>query len=92
VVPRGERSSNTPDLLDNLQVWAEYNYNTDYLHRNLAFPLLRALTDAGDLKAKKVFKNEIGRRYESGGEATREYLREEGFLKYLTDEELNSLI
>ena len=28
----------------NLQVWAEYNYNTQLLHSNLAFPLLKKLT------------------------------------------------
>jgi len=39
----------------NLQVWYENNYNTEVLHSNLAFPLLRKLTEAGDKIAKKVF-------------------------------------
>ena len=30
----------------NLQVWAENNYDTRLLHRNLAFPLLKTLADA----------------------------------------------
>ena len=41
----------------NLQAWSEYNYDTRILHRNLAFPLLKKLTEVGDPKAKKLFKN-----------------------------------
>ncbi len=36
----------------NIQAWVENDYNTQILHRSLAFPLLRALTDAGDVFAK----------------------------------------
>ena len=36
----------------NLQVWYENNYNSRLLHRNLAFPLLKRLTNEGDPKAK----------------------------------------
>ena len=32
----------------NLQVWAENEYDTRILHRNLAFPLLKRLTEVGD--------------------------------------------
>ncbi|MFW9929455.1 MAG: hypothetical protein ACFFD1_08700, partial [Candidatus Thorarchaeota archaeon] len=30
----------------NIQAWADNNYDTRILHRNLAFPLLKALADA----------------------------------------------
>ena len=50
----------------NLQAWAENDYDTRILHRNLAFPLLEKLTHAGDKKAKRVFKEEIVKRIESG--------------------------
>jgi len=45
----------------NLHVWHENNYDTRLLHRNMAFPLLKKLTDVGDPLAKKVFKEEIRR-------------------------------
>ncbi|GAG91623.1 unnamed protein product, partial [marine sediment metagenome] len=50
----------------NLQAWAENNYDTRLLHRNLAFPLLKALVDAGDPKATSAFKEEIALRLVSG--------------------------
>ena len=43
----------------NLQVWVEQKYNSRLLHRNLAFPLLKKLTEARDPLAKGVFKEEI---------------------------------
>ena len=93
MVPRGERSSNAPDLLDNLQVWFEHDYDTRLIHSNLAFPLLRRLTEAGDPVAKRVYKKEIIKRYENGSTATREFLEAEGFLRYLTiDEKLNLIL
>jgi len=77
----------------NLQVWYEHNYDTRLIHSNLAFPLLRKLTEAGDPLAKEVFKKEIIRRYKNGINTTREFLEAEGFLRYLTiDERLNLLL
>jgi hypothetical protein len=64
----------------NLQVWYEHGYDTRLLHSNLAFPLLRRLSEAGDLLAKKIFQKEIIKRYESGTKTTREFLDLEGFL------------
>jgi len=43
----------------NLQVWVENDYNTRLIHRNLAFPLLKKLSEIGDPIARKVFKEEI---------------------------------
>lgn len=76
----------------NLQTWAEYNYDTRLLHRNLAFPLLKKLTEEGDLIAKKKFKEEIGKRYFTGVESVQTYLEEEGYMKYLSKEEFRSFI
>lgn len=64
----------------NLQVWYEHGYDTRLLHSNLAFPLLKKLSEAGDPLAKKVFQEEIIKRYESGTETTRKFLDLEGFL------------
>lgn len=76
----------------NLQVWAENNYNTNLLHSNLAFPLLRRLTEAGDMVARKSFKEEIARRFSSNFGSVRIFLLNEGYLEYLKTEEIKSLI
>lgn len=72
----------------NLQAWAENNYNTDLLQANLAFPLLKRLTETGDMIAKKRFREEIARKYAQGSNVTKSYLELEGFLDYLTMEEI----
>jgi Leucine-rich repeat (LRR) protein len=71
----------------NLQVWAEQEYDTRLLHRNLAFPLLKRLTKAGDRVAKKVFKEEIAKRMEEGNFSVSLYFLEEKYLDFLTKEE-----
>ena len=77
----------------NLQVWYENSYNTNILHRNLAFPLLKKLADAGDSLAKKVFTEEIAKRLESGYPSVVKYLIEENYVKYLTsDQQIYSLL
>ena len=43
----------------NIQAWADNEYDTRILHRNLAFPLLKRLTDVGDPIALRKFKEEI---------------------------------
>ncbi|MBD3256602.1 MAG: hypothetical protein GF383_16030 [Candidatus Lokiarchaeota archaeon] len=75
----------------NIQAWVELGYDTRLLHRNLAFPLLKKLTEAGDPQAKKVFKEEIAKRYATGHPTVREFLKTEGYLDLLSQEELNSL-
>ena len=40
----------------NLQVWVENDYDTRLLRMNLAFPLLKRLTEVGDPIAKRVFE------------------------------------
>jgi small GTP-binding protein len=76
----------------NLQAWYENNYDTRILHRNLAFPLLKALADGGDDLAKRVFKEEIALRLESGYPSVVLYLIDQGYLKYLTKEEIQTII
>ncbi|MFW9878297.1 MAG: hypothetical protein ACFFG0_34885 [Candidatus Thorarchaeota archaeon] len=72
----------------NIQAWVELNYDTRILHSNLAFPLLKELTKAGDPVAQRVFKEEIAKRISSGYFPTIKYLISEGYLFFLTDEEL----
>ncbi len=76
----------------NLQAWYENDYNTKLLHSNLAFPLLKKLTEAGDLLARKVFKDEVAKRYNSGIESVRKFLESGNYLRFLTKEEFYSLI
>jgi len=92
VVLRGGRISNDPDLLDNLQVWAENNYNTRLLLSNLAFPLLRRLTEVGDPIARKVFKDEIIKRILSYELNVIRFLIGEGYFKYFDSKEIEILI
>ncbi len=72
----------------NLQVWAENNYDTRLIHRDLAFPLLKKLVEVGDFKAKQMFKEEICKRLESGNRTVIDFLRWEGYLAYLNHEEV----
>lgn len=72
----------------NLQIWAENKYNTKLLHRSIAFPLLRKLTEVGDHIARRAFKEEIAVRLEGGDLKVTLFLIEEGYLNYLSREEL----
>lgn len=71
----------------NLQVWDEHNYDTRLLHSNLAFPLLRKLTEVGDKRARRVFKEEIAIRLESGYWPVVKFLVEGEFTDFLSREE-----
>ncbi|KKN41829.1 hypothetical protein LCGC14_0719410 [marine sediment metagenome] len=76
----------------NLQVWYENNYNSKLLHRNLAFPLLKRLTEVGDPIAKKVFKEEIAKRFSSGVHSVMLYLMNEGYITFLNKEEFETVL
>ncbi len=76
----------------NLQVWVENNYDSRLLHRNLAFPLLERLAEVGDPTAKKVFKEEIAIRMESGFPSVVEYLVIQGYLDYLNEDEFDAVV
>ncbi len=90
---KGVESHLTPDVefwghCSNIQAWYENNYNTNLLHSNLAFPLLKKLYELGDMKAKRYFKEEIFKRLESGYAPVIYYLCEENYINYLTDNDL----
>ena len=76
----------------NLQAWTDNDYDTRLLHRNLAFPLLKALSDAGDPVAKRKFKEEIAMRFATGHPTVITYLTQNGYLHYLTEEEFESML
>ncbi|MFX1418269.1 MAG: leucine-rich repeat domain-containing protein [Promethearchaeota archaeon] len=76
----------------NLQAWADNEYDTRILHRNLAFPLLKALVDAGDPIAKQKFKEEIAIRYATGHPTVIRFLTQNGYLHYLTEDEFESML
>ena len=75
----------------NLQVWHENNYNTKLISSNLAFPLLKRLTEVGDPLAKQVFKQEIAQRLDSGYLPVMVYLMINNYLKYISAEDVKSL-
>ena len=76
----------------NMQAWAENDYDTRILHRNLAFPLLKRLSDVGDPLAKNRIKEEVALRYASGHDAVMTFLADNGYLKYLNRDELEYLL
>jgi len=76
----------------NLQTWAENDYDTRLLHRNLAFPLLKKLSEKGDAIAKSKFKDEIAKRLELGELNVFGYLHNEGYLATFTPEELEIIV
>jgi len=76
----------------NLQAWAENFYDTRLLHSNLAFPLLKKLTDIGDPNAKRVFKDEIVERLMSGSRSVSQYLIQKNYLEYFNSEEIELLM
>lgn len=87
----------TPEVIfwahcSNLQAWHEDNYNSSLLHSNLSFPLLRELTKAGDLNARKIFKEEIAKRFESKNITVIKFLLYNEFLSYLNTEELRIVL
>jgi len=76
----------------NIQVWAENGYDTRILHRNLAFPLLKKLSEVGDPIARKVFSEEIAMRFASKHPTVTRYLTQNGYLKYLSLDEFESIL
>ncbi|MFX0178241.1 MAG: leucine-rich repeat domain-containing protein, partial [Candidatus Hodarchaeota archaeon] len=76
----------------NLQAWADNEYDTRILHRTMAFPLLKALADAGDPLARSRFKEEIAMRYATGHPTVVRFLTQNGYLHYLTEDEFESIL
>lgn len=75
----------------NLQVWVENNYDTRLIHRYLAFPLLKRLTEVGDSTARRVFKEEIAKRFTSCYIPVIHFLLFGQYLDFLSKEELEVL-
>ncbi len=77
----------------NLQAWAENGYDMRLLHKNIAFPLLMELANAGDENAKRILDSEIGIRIREGNLATQitivntvlDYIRDPELLKILLE-------
>jgi len=76
----------------NIQAWVEHGYDTRILMSNISFPLLRELVKAGDPEARKVFKEEIALRLESGYPSVVQYLLNQGYLSYFNASELKTII
>ncbi|NVM37035.1 MAG: hypothetical protein HWN81_15670 [Candidatus Lokiarchaeota archaeon] len=76
----------------NLQVWYENDYNSCLIHSNLAFPLLKELTKAGDKLAASVFKEEVAKRFESSDIKVKQFLLNSRYLDCLNKEELGTLL
>ncbi len=76
----------------NLQAFAENNYDTRILHRNMAFPLLKRLAEVGDPIAKEIFKQEVSKRFEGGYPTVIQYLIEGNYLRYLSSMDLDNLL
>ncbi|MFX1412539.1 MAG: hypothetical protein ACFFA2_01755 [Promethearchaeota archaeon] len=76
----------------NIQAWVEHDYDTRILMSNISFPMLRELAKAGDVKARKVFKEEIALRLESGYPSVVQYLFAQGYIKEFTPDELQTIL
>lgn len=73
---------------DYTKAWIAHDYDTRLLRMDDAFPILKALYEAGDTKAREVFKLEIVKRFLSGYIPVITYLISEGYLKYFEFEEI----
>lgn len=69
----------------NIQAWVENDYDTRILHSNIAFPLLKRLTNIGDPLANNIFKEEIAERFSSGMKIVILFLLEDDYLNYLDE-------
>jgi hypothetical protein len=79
-------------LCSTLQAWVENDYDTRLLHANLAFPLARALANAGDSAAKAMFEREVIARWKSDFEPVQTYLFHGGFLNALSPKALMDIV
>ncbi len=95
--PLPSRSTKIPPEVEfwghcsNLQAWADNDYDTRLLHSNLAFPLLKALVDAGDSNATVALKRDIVARFSAGYMPVVKFLVEGQYYRYLTAADLDRL-
>lgn len=71
-----------------IRVWIDNDYDTRLLQMDEAFPILNALYKAGDIKARKVLKIEIVKRFLSGYIPVIVYIISQGYLKFFEFEEI----
>lgn len=71
----------------NIQAWAEHNYDTSILDYRLSFPLLKKMTLAGDINARRRLKSEVVKRMESGSISVIFFLLLESYLTFFNKEE-----
>lgn len=76
----------------NLQAWAENNYDPRLIHSNLAFPLLKILSEEGDLIAQNVFKEEVIHRLKNNNYNIAIHFLQEGYFNDFTEEEIYTLL
>ena len=76
----------------NMQAWVEHDYNTQLLHRSIAFPLLKKLVEVGDPKAKRAYKEELAYRLEANELNVTVYLIQGNYLENLIEDELEIII
>ena len=70
-----------------MDAWSKHRNDARLLHRTLAFPILKVLTEVGDQIAIAVFKEEIIKRFEIGHPTIIRYLiREDYIRKYVKNE------
>jgi hypothetical protein len=70
------------------QVWAENNYDTALLDSYLAFPILKRLSEVGDVNAKEMFKEEIVKKLRIRVPQVLRFLIREDYPSFLDQEEL----
>ncbi|MFX1313721.1 MAG: GTP-binding protein [Promethearchaeota archaeon] len=75
----------------NIQAFFDNGLNTDILHTNIAFPLLRKLVELNFEPARRVFKEEIVIRFNEGTKNSRFFLNFGGYLDYLNEQEKQAL-
>jgi len=76
----------------NIQAWVEHDYDTRILMTNISFPLLRELAKAGDPLAKKIYKEEIALRLESGYPSVVQYLLTQGYIQVFSPDEFKTIL
>jgi hypothetical protein len=76
----------------NIQAWENNDYNTNIIHTNLGFPLLKKLSQLGDPIAKRNYREEIIRRLRSNYFNTVAYLILNDFLKVFNKNEISTII
>ena len=76
----------------NLQAWVENNYNTRILMSNISFPLLRELSRAGDPVARRLYKEEIALRLESGYPSVVQYILAQGYIGEFSPDEFETIL